>query len=388
MQLGQMDIPTGQEPLRLFWFLPTAGDGPYLASQEGWRPAEIGYLQAIAQAADRLGFEGVLLPTGPSCLDGWTLASSLAPLTRDLKFLVALRPGVIAPAYAARQAAALDRVLGGRLLLNIVTGGNPTELAQDGVRLGHAERYAQTDEFLTIWRAVASGQPITFEGAHYSMESPGGLTFPSLQSPYPPLYFGGSSGAGVEVAAEHVDHYLTWGEPPEAVAEKFAQVRAAAAARGRTVRFGLRIHLIVRETEAEAWDAAERLISKVTDEAIEAARQRHARRSESEGQRRMNALHGFRRDALEIAPNLWAGVGLIREGAGTALVGDPTTVAQRLCEYQAIGVETVIASGYPHLEEAYKVSELLFPALGLDRKREPVGLVGRDFAKDLSVRAS
>ncbi|WP_165191694.1 FMNH2-dependent alkanesulfonate monooxygenase [Caulobacter soli] len=377
-----------QDPLRLFWFLPTAGDGPYLASQEGWRPAEIGYMQAIAQAADRLGFEGVLLPTGPSCLDGWTLASSLAPLTRDLKFLVALRPGVIAPAYAARQAAALDRVLGGRLLLNIVTGGNPAELAQDGVHLSHGERYAQTDEFLTIWRAVARGEPIDFKGAHYEMRSPGGLTFPSLQSPYPPLYFGGSSGAGVEVAAQHVDHYLTWGEPPEAVAEKFAQVRAAAAARGRTVRFGLRLHLIVRETEGQAWEAAERLISKVTDEAIEAARRRHARRSESEGQRRMNALHGFRRDALEIAPNLWAGVGLIREGAGTALVGDPQTVAARLREYQAVGVETVIASGYPHLEEAYKVSELLFPALGLDRKRESVGLVGRDFVKDLSVRAS
>jgi len=376
------------DPLRLFWFLPTAGDGPYLASQEGWRPAEISYLQAIAQAADRLGFEGVLLPTGPSCLDGWTLASSLAPLTRDLKFLVALRPGVIAPAYAARQAAALDRVLGGRLLLNIVTGGNPTELAQDGVHLGHAERYAQTDEFLTIWRAVARGEPIDFKGAHYEMKSPGGLTFPSFQAPYPPLYFGGSSDAGVEVAAEHVDHYLTWGEPPQAVAEKFAQVRAAAAKRGRTVRFGLRIHLIVRETEGQAWDAAERLIAKVTDEAIEAARLRHAKRSESEGQRRMNALHGFRRDALEIAPNLWAGVGLIREGAGTALVGDPTTVAARLREYQAIGAETVIASGYPHLEEAYKVSELLFPALGLDRKREPLGLVGRDFAKDISVRAS
>lgn len=377
-----------QDPLRLFWFLPTAGDGPYLASQEGWRPAEIGYMQAIAQAADRLGFEGVLLPTGPSCLDGWTLASSLAPLTRDLKFLVALRPGVIAPAYAARQAAALDRVLGGRLLLNIVTGGNPTELAQDGVHLSHAERYAQTDEFLTIWRAVASGEPIEFKGAHYEMRSLGGLTFPPLQAPYPPLYFGGSSDAGVEVAAEHVEHYLTWGEPPEAVAQKFDQVRAAAAKRGRTVRFGLRIHLIVRETEVEAWDAAERLISRVTDEAIEAARQRHAKRSESEGQRRMNALHGFRRDALEIAPNLWAGVGLIREGAGTALVGDPQTVAARLREYQAVGVETVIASGYPHLEEACKVSELLFPALGLDRKREPLGLVGRDFAKDVSVQAS
>ncbi len=376
------------DPLRLFWFLPTAGDGPYLGSQEGWRPASFDYLQQIAQASDRLGFEGVLLPTGPSCLDGWTLASALAPLTKRLKFLIALRPGVVAPAYAARQAAALDQILEGRLLLNIVTGGNPTELAQDGVWLDHAERYAQTDEFLTVWRAAAAGQPIDFQGRHYRVESPGGLVFPSVQQPYPPLYFGGASSDGVAVAGRHVDHYLTWGEPPAALVDKFDQVRAAAASHGRSVRFGLRIHLIVRETEAEAWAAADRLISRVTDEAIEAARLRRERRSESEGQRRMTALHGFRRDALEIAPNLWAGVGLIREGAGTALVGDPETVAARLREYQAVGVDTVIASGYPHLEEAYKVAELLFPALGLDAKAPGPAIVGRDFAESARVRAS
>ncbi len=379
---------TTPPPLRLFWFLPTAGDGPYLGSQDGWRPAEFPYLRQIAQAADHLGFEGVLLPTGPSCFDGWTLTSALGPLTERLKYLVALRPGIIAPAYAARQAGALDQVLGGRLLLNIVTGGNPAELAQDGVHLSHADRYAQTDEFLTVWRAAASGRPISFHGAHYDVESEGKLVYPSVQKPYPPLYFGGSSDAGVEVAAEHVDHYLTWGEPPAAVAEKFAAVREAAATRGRTVRFGLRIHLIVRETEAEAWDAAERLISRVTDEAIEAARDRRTLRYESEGQRRMTALHGFRRDALEVAPNLWAGVGLIREGAGTALVGDPETVAARLREYQAVGVETVIASGYPHLEEAYKVAELLFPALGIERASRESQIVDRDFASSRRVRAS
>ena len=376
------------DTLRMFWFLPTAGDGPYLGSQSGWRPTEFGYMQQIAQAADRLGFEGVLLPTGPSCFDGWTLTSALAPLTQRLKFLVALRPGIIAPAYAARQAAALDQVLGGRLLLNIVTGGNPTELAQDGVKLEHDDRYGQTDEFLTVWRAVASGEPIKFDGKHFQVESPGKLVFPSVQSPYPPLYFGGSSPAGLEVAGRHVDYYLTWGEPPEAVAQKISAARAAATAQGRSLRFGLRLHLIVRETESEAWDAADRLISKVTDEAIEAARERRTRLSESEGQRRMTALHGFRRDALEIAPNLWAGVGLIREGAGTALVGDPATVAARLRAYQAAGVDTIIASGYPHLEEAYKVAELLFPALGIERGRPDVRVVGRDFAESRFVTAS
>ncbi len=379
---------TTDAPLRLFWFLPTAGDGPYLGSQDGWRPTEFGYMQQIAQAADRLGFEGVLLPTGPSCFDGWTLTSALAPLTRRLKFLVALRPGIIAPAYAARQAAALDQVLDGQLLLNIVTGGNPGELAQDGVHLEHDDRYGQTEEFLTVWRAIASGEPISFQGKHFRVESPGKLVFPSVQKPHPPLYFGGSSEAGLDVAGKHVDYYLTWGEPPEAVAEKFAAARAAAASHGRTLRFGLRIHLIVRETEAEAWEAADRLISKVTDEAIAAARERRSRLTESEGQRRMTALHGFRRDALEIAPNLWAGVGLIREGAGTALVGDPETVAARLRAYQAVGVDTIIASGYPHLEEAYKVAELLFPALGIAPDRPEPRVVSRDFAESRRVRAS
>jgi alkanesulfonate monooxygenase len=356
---------TSQPPLNMFWFLPTAGDGTYLGSREGARRAEFGYLREIACAIDRLGFGGVLLPTGPACLDGWTVASALAPLTERLKFLVALRPGVQSPALAARQAVALDQISDGRLLLNVVTGGNPTDLEADGLYLSHEERYQQTAEFLAIWRKIAAGEAVSFRGRHLSSDSAAPLPFKPLQTPYPPLYFGGSSDAGIEVAAEHVDHYLTWGEPPAQVAEKFARVRAAAARRGRTVRFGLRIHLIVRETDAEAWAAADRLISRISDEAIEAAQARQAKVSESEGQRRMAALHGYRRDSLMVGPNLWAGLGLVRDGAGTALVGDPATVAARLREYQAVGVDTVIASGYPHLEEAYHVAELLFPALGL-----------------------
>jgi len=373
------------DPLNLFWFLPTSGDGAYLGSKEGWRPAEFGYLREIAQAADRLGFGGVLLPTGPACLDGWTVASALAPLTERLKFLVALRPGVLTPAMAARQAVALDRISNGRLLLNVVTGGNPGDLEADGILLSHDERYRQTSEFLAIWRAIAGGEAIDFQGTHLRSVSPGPLAFPSVQTPYPALYFGGSSDAGIEVAAEHVDYYLTWGEPPAQVAEKFDRVRAAAARRGRTVRFGLRIHLIVRETEAEACAAADRLISKLSDEAIEAGRQRNARVSESEGQKRMAALHGHRRENLIVGPNLWAGLGLVREGAGTALVGDPATVAERLREYQALGVETVIASGYPHLEEAYKVAELLFPALGVKAGGSDIRR-GREFDPGAALR--
>ncbi|WP_026363269.1 FMNH2-dependent alkanesulfonate monooxygenase [Methylopila sp. M107] len=352
-------------PLSMFWFIPTQGDGSYVGTDIGHRPAEYGYLREVAMAVDRLGFEGVLLPTGKGCEESWIVATALATATEKLKFLVALRPGVTSPAFAARQAAALDRISGGRLLLNVVVGGDPAELAGDGVFLEHDARYDQAAEFLTVWRRLLSGERVDFEGAHLKAKG-AELAFPPVQAPHPPLWFGGSSDAAIELAADQTEVYLSWGEPVDQVAEKIERVRAAAAKRGRTLRFGMRIHLIVRETAEEAWGAANRLISKVTDEAI-AATQAKAAESDSVGQKRMTALHGGRRDRLEIAPNLWAGLGLVRKGAGTALVGDPATVAERLREYQAIGVDTIIASGYPHLEEAHKVAELLFPHLGLGK---------------------
>lgn len=367
-------------PLNLFWFLPTSGDGPYLGSTLGHRPADFGYLREIAVAADRLGFGGVLLPTGNTCLDGWTLGSSLAPKTLRLKFLLALRPGILSPALAARQAAAFDRISNGRLLLNIVTGGQPNELAGDGLLLDHDERYQQTGEFLTIWRGLFNGG-IDFAGRHLTARNARLGSFSSVQKPYPPLWFGGSSPAGINVAAEHVDTYLTWAEPPAMVADKLTAARDRAASRGRTLNFGLRVHLIVRETDDEAWQTAEHLISRLSDATIASATRRLLENSDSVGQRRQFELLGGRRDKLEVSPNLWAGVGLVRHGAGTALVGSPHTVAQRLREYQALGISTVIASGYPHLEEAYRVAELLFPALGIgEQAYEP----GRDFIAESS----
>src|ERR1700755_2247821 len=155
-----------KQPLDLFWFLPTSGDGSYLGTDKGHRPVDIGYLRDIAQAADRLCFGGALLPTGPNCLDGWTVASALAPQTQRLRFLVALRPGFLTPGLAARQSAALDRVSDGRLLLNIVTGGHPEELGRGGLLLDHDQRYAQTDEFLHIWRGLLTSGQVDFAGHH------------------------------------------------------------------------------------------------------------------------------------------------------------------------------------------------------------------------------
>jgi len=268
----------------------------------------------------------------------------------------------------------------------VVTGGDPDEAAGDGLFLAHDARYQQTDEFLSIWRRVISGETVDFEGSYLRVQG-AKVLYPPVQRPYPPLYFGGSSLAGHALAAKHVDVYLTWGEPPAAVAEKIRDMRERASGLGRTLRFGLRLHVIVRKTRAEAWAAADALISRLDDSAIAAA-QRSFSRFDSEGQRRMSSLHQGRRENLEVSPDLWAGVGLVRGGAGTALVGDAETVARRLLEYRELGIETFILSGYPHLEEAYRTAELLFPLLPLEHGRaEPevnmTGPFGEILANDI-----
>ncbi|MDZ8086112.1 MAG: FMNH2-dependent alkanesulfonate monooxygenase [Nostoc sp. DedQUE12b] len=349
--------------MELFWFIPTYSDGRYLGTATGGRAATYPYLRQIAQAVDHLGYTGALLPTGRSCEDAWIIASSLISVTQQMRFLVAIRPGLSSPGMAARMAATLDRVSNGRLLINVVTGGDPVELAGDGVHLNHTARYELTDEFLSIWRAIMTGEEANFSGEYFQIKG-GKLLFPPVQTPYPPLWFGGSSPIAQQIAANHIDVYLTWGEPPQQVAEKINAVRKLAAEQGRTLHFGIRLHVIVRETESEAWDAANDLIKYVDEEAIAKAQKVYAR-LDSVGQRRMTQLHSGSREGLEVSPNLWAGVGLVRGGAGTALVGDADTVTARMLEYAELGIETFILSGYPHLEEAYRVAELLFPRLPL-----------------------
>ncbi|MEB7540317.1 FMNH2-dependent alkanesulfonate monooxygenase [Pantoea anthophila] len=357
-----------QENLNLFWFLPTHGDGRYLGTTEGGRAVDLPYLQQVALAADNLGYYGVLIPTGKSCEDSWLVASALAPITKNLRYLVAVRPGLQPPSLAARMAATLDRLSGGRLLINVVTGGDPVENKGDGIFLSHAERYQVTREFLDVYSRLLKGEKVDFEGEHIRVEG-AEILFPPVQENGPPLYFGGSSEAAIDVAASQIDTYLTWGEPVEQVAEKLAVVRQRAQEQGRTLSYGIRLHVIVRETEEEAWAAADRLISHLDDETIAAAQKIFAR-MDSAGQARMSALHQGSRESLRIGPNLWAGVGLVRGGAGTALVGNPQQVADRIREYQALGIENFIFSGYPHLEEAHRFADLVMPLLPLAANAE------------------
>ncbi|MFE6493339.1 LLM class flavin-dependent oxidoreductase [Streptomyces sp. NPDC057748] len=361
--------------VHLHWFLPTGGDGRTLVDRHaytdggikrdritpvsGVRAPDIEYLAQIAKAAEQLGFEAVLTPTGTWCEDAWLTTAALAQHTERLKFLVAFRPGVISPVLAAQMAATYQRITRGRLLLNVVTGGDSTEQRRFGDHLDHDRRYARTAEFLSVVRGAWSGRPFDFEGEHYQVE--GGLTA-LPPDPLPDIFFGGSSAAAGPVAAAHADVYLTWGEPPAAVKEKIDWIRGLAEEQGRTVRFGIRLHTISRDSSREAWATADRLLGDLDAGTIAAAQQALGR-SESVGQQRMLALHGGSRDKLEISPNLWAGVGLVRGGAGTALVGSHAEVADRIEEYHTLGVEHFVLSGYPHLEEAYWFGEGVTPEL-------------------------
>ncbi|AOA56971.1 FMNH2-dependent alkanesulfonate monooxygenase [Acinetobacter larvae] len=353
--------------MKIFWFIPTHGDSRYLGTSKGARTVDHSYMKQIAIAADQLGYEGVLIPTGRSCEDPWISAASLIDATTRLKFLVALRPGVTTPALAARMAATFDRLSGGRVLLNLVTGGDEQELQGDGVYEDHATRYKTAAEYLTIWREILrrshEGEDFSFHGESLSVDH-AKLLYPPIQKPYPPLWFGGSSEDAIALAADQVDTYLSWGEPPAAVKEKIQRVKDAAAAKGRRLNYGIRLHVIVRETAQQAWQAAEELIQYIDDDTIAIAQQKF-KQMDSVGQRRMAELHNGDRSKLEVSPNLWAGVGLVRGGAGTALVGDPATVAARIQEYADLGIDTFIFSGYPHLEEAIRFAELVFPLLPL-----------------------
>jgi alkanesulfonate monooxygenase len=349
--------------MQVHWFLPTAGDshgitsgGQAAATVDTERPPELGYLALVARAAERLGFTGVLTPTGTFCEDAWLTTAALLTETSTLKFLVAFRPGLVTPTLAAQMASTYQRISGGRLLLNVVTGGESTEQRRFGDWLDHDQRYARTAEFLQVLRGAWSGEPFDFHGEHYRIE---GATTRQPPDPVPPIFFGGSSPPALRVAAEHVDTYLTWGEPPAAVAAKLDAVRALT---DRRLTYGIRLHVITRDTAGEAWAAARALLDRVPAAAVAAARERFAR-TESEGQRRMAQLAGG--DSLEVSPNLWAGFGLVRPGAGTALVGSHAEVAERIAEYHALGIDHFILSGQPHLEEAYRFGEGVLPLLKL-----------------------
>jgi alkanesulfonate monooxygenase len=367
------------------WFIPTTGDGKYIGV-EPERESTSEYMIQVAQTAEKAGFTFALIPTGGSCIDAWIVGSTIASHTSILKPLVAMRPGLIAPVLAARMAASLDAISGGRALINVVTGGSPNDLTATGDPLAHAhdERYDRTLEFLhivkSVWansykskpRFLAGNQvykgvePVHFKGKYYEVE--GAASYPPpVQQPHPPLYFGGSSPAGKRTAAETADVYLMWAEPLDWIRQQIGeleQIREQLKLEkgiDRELRYGLRAQVLVRETEEEAWKEAWDIISKIDREALEQSNVRFSQ-TDATNQKRQNELRESSKDSgYLVGPNLWAGLSLVRGGGSMLLVGNPEQVSERLLEYADLGISSFILSGFPNLEEADITGRLLLP---------------------------
>ena len=368
------------ESIGLHWYLPTAGEArsfqgggtnvyvpAELQTDAGFRAPSLSYLTQIALGLEETGFESVLVPTGSYCEDPWVVASALVSQTTTLRFLVALHPRTTTPALTAHQAASFQRISKDRLALNVVTGEPGAEARRHGDGGDKAAQYSRTNEFLSVVRALGAGETVDFVGENYRVEGAtlAGARRPTPQTP-PEIWFGGSSDQALPVAGAHADVYLSWLEPLDQLAEKIARVRAAAAVFGREPRFGVRSWVLARDTDDEAFAAAQAHLDGLDDERLAATRPLLLAR-ESVGQQRGQALleRADHRDpaSLVIAPNLWGGFGLLAGGPALGFVGGYAQIADRFEEFAALGVSEFILSGFPNLEESRWVGEGLLPEL-------------------------
>jgi alkanesulfonate monooxygenase len=310
----------------------------------------------IVLAAESGGFDNVLLPSGYGLgIDAGAFAAAIAVLTRRIRLLLAVRVGEMWPPQLARTIATLDRMLGGRLTVNIISSDMP------GETLASAPRYARTVELMSILNTLLNGQPLDHDGEHWQLKlDPPGVTTVSGKCPL--LYFGGLSPDAREAAAKQADVYLMWPDTMPAVQAILDDMRARASAHGRTLRFGYRVHVVVRDTEAEARDAASRLLSKLDAAAGDAIRAKSLD-SQSEGVRRQAELRASAGNEGYAEDNLWTGIGRARSGCGAAIVGDPDQVLAKLAAYQGMGIEAFILSGYPHAAEADLFARHVLPKM-------------------------
>jgi alkanesulfonate monooxygenase len=349
--------PPAPSDLDFLWFCQLASDGEFIGSGPTRRPT-LPYLSSLVETAAEMGFSSLLTATNFHAEnDAWTASVATLARTEGAGLLIAVRPGMFHPAVFAKMASTAATLFPGRVRLNVVAGSNPAENAMYGDHETHDMRYSRTHEWIALMRRLWTEPVVDFAGTFYQCQ---GAKLEPKPNPPIPVYLGGHSEAAQRLAAELADVYLVWADTLDGIAARLASMRAAESVAGRSVPHGMRCHVIVRETEAAAWAAAERLISRI-DPAVRAAFIDAAGRTDSEGQRRQNALS--KGSSLVVEDNLWAGVGLARTGVGLAIVGDPEQVAAKLRAYQALGVSTFILSGYPHLEECRRFGELVMPLL-------------------------
>lgn len=347
-----------------------AGDGAQVNQKTPDRPATLEYLAQVATAAEEAGFANILVPCGTHCIDAWTTAGALSSRTKKIRFLVAFRPGITGPVYAAQQANSLDYLTGGRCTLNVVTGSTPVDQKRYGDFLPHEARYARTAEFLDVVRRLwRSDGPVDYKGKFFEIE--GASIFPDrVTRPHPAVFLAGSSDAGKRVAWEHGDVHVMYAAEPEVVAKDVAEgvERSQEFGRARPLRYGIRHLVCVRETRKEAVRAAEALIAE-SDISHTGTWADMKNNTESTGQMRVNEMGS--RGSLWITDTIWMGVNRVRGGAGTMFVGTPDMVAGVIREYYDAGVRHFIMNGWPHREEAEIFGREVLPLL---RDTNPVVL--------------
>ena len=311
---------------------------------------------AIVHAADRPGFDAILMPSGYALgIDTIAFTAAVDATTRHLTAIVAVRMGEVWLPQLARQLITLDNLLGGRMVVNIISSELPGETLASG------PRYRRTLEHMQALRTLMSGSPLAADGefVRVSVDPPRVRT---TSGEAPLLYFGGLSDDAREVAAEAADVYLMWPDTIDGVRAIVDDMRRRAAAHGRTLRFGYRVHVVVREAEREARTAAQHLVAALDPGVGEAIRSRSLD-STSVGVRAQATLRDAAGDDGFVEPHLWTGIGRARSGCGAAIVGDPHQVAAKLRAYQALGIDLFILSGYPHLEECQRFAALVMPLL-------------------------
>ena len=363
-------IPTHGEPSSHRNKTPHRGDwGPsadgqteqFVVGGSATGTAYIEYIAEIARAAEISGFQGGLIPSFPMTDEPWVISALLARETKTFRFMIPFQPGFLNPVVAARMTASLQRATGGRALYNIITGGGGPAQLWWGDSVAHQDRYARTTEFLDILRGVWRGGPFSHHGRFYQVED-AGLPDPLSQESYPEIYFSGSSDAALASAAKHADYYLSWLEPSAQLKEKFALAKERTAELGRGIQCAVRVDIVARNTEAEAWAEIERGFAHLSREEID--KFQHADGSESVGAARQRSnrpttLNSYK--DLIIEPNVWSGFNLLRGGQTMGIVGSYQQVAEKLDQLVELGADAFILASTPHAEEAYRVGEEVLP---------------------------
>jgi alkanesulfonate monooxygenase len=367
----------------IFWRIPTHGEPSSHRSKTphrgDWFPGNdqrrqsglagsgndgfnyIDYLAEIAHAAEISGFQGGLIPSFPMTDEPWVISAALARETETFRFMIPFQPGFLHPVTAARMTASLQRATGGRALYNIITGGGGPQQLWWGDAVAHDDRYGRTTEFLDILQGVWNGGPFSYHGKFYQVEN-GGLADPLSKEDYPEIYFSGSSDAALASASKHADYYLSWLEPFDQLHQKFDRVKEKTQLLGRKIKCAVRVDIVARPTEEEAWDEVRRGFESLSKETLENFQRADGSESVGAARQRNNrptTINSYK--DLIIEPNVWSGFSLLRGGQTNGIVGSYEQVAERLDQLVQLGADAFILASTPHLEEAYRVGEEVLP---------------------------